>query len=413
MSKPNVLMITVHDIGNYLGCYGYSDVPSPNLDRIAAEGVRFENHFTTGVLCSPSRGSIQTALHPHVNGLEGLTHRGWSMKPHIKTIPQRLKGTDYTSVLIGYQHEADRANVESLGYDLHVATDVSRAKDVIPEAEKFFASQAKEIKPWFASLGVFEVHNPYDDYESVDPDGVEIPPYAPQTPEAKKDVAAFQGAIKHWDDHVGRILDALDANGLSENTLVVFTSDHGPAWPRAKVTTYDPGLRCALLMRHPTMIKAGSTIDAMTSHVDISPSLLDLMGLPVPIDVEGMSFANAVRGGDFTPRERVFAEDLATRTIRTEKFKYIKNFKNDLPVTVAGWQRDADYAHKFADEWSPLPPEELYDLENDPLERNNLIDDERFQSIRLELNDKLFEWLEKTNDRILEGRIPEKTYAPF
>ncbi|GAG26031.1 unnamed protein product, partial [marine sediment metagenome] len=206
MDIPNVLLITVHDLGNHLGCYGHTTVGSPTLDRLAAEGVRFANHFTTGVYCSPSRGSIVTGLHPHVNGLQGLAHHGWNLNPDVKTLPQMLKETEYTSVLIGHQHETPHGNLARLGYDEHVATEFKLADDVIPSALDFLNSRAKDIRPWFASLGLFEVHNPYDRYEHDDPDSIKVPPYVPDCPKAREDMAAFHGAIRHMDTRVGEVL---------------------------------------------------------------------------------------------------------------------------------------------------------------------------------------------------------------
>ena len=407
MQKPNILLITVHDLGDYLGCYNYDSVESPNLDRIASEGVRFTKHFTTGVYCSPGRSSIVTGLHPHVNGLQGLVNRGWRLKPDVKTLPQLLKDSEYTSVLIGFQHEAPPKDIDRLGYDEYIKGDSNRLNDIAPLAIDFFNSRAKEIGPWYVSLGTYEVHNPYDAYESLDPEKVILPDYVPDCPEAREDMAGFQGAIKHMDTKIGEILTALDKNGLSENTIVIFTTDHGPAWPRGKCTTYDPGLKCALLVRYPEKFKSSSTVNTMTSHVDIAPSILEMIGVTPSVDFEGVSFAPALRGEAYEPREYIFAEDLPTRTIRTEKFKYTCNFKNDHKIVIAGWLKNRPYAHEFSEEWSPLPPVELYDLENDHLERHNLAMDPEYKTICDDLHNKLFKWLENTNDEILKGIVPD------
>ncbi len=408
MKKPNILLITVHDLGNYLGCYGFESVESPCLDRMAAEGVCFTNHFTTGVYCSPSRGSIVTGLYPHVNGLEGLVNRGWKMKDDAQTLPQLLKDSDYTSILIGFQHEAPPAEIERLGYDEIIRGDSNRVDDIVPRAIDFLNSRAKEMGPWYASLGTIEVHNPYDRYEKTDLAKVKLPDYVPDCPEAREDMAGFQGSIKHMDKRIGEVLTALDDNGLSDNTIVIFTTDHGPAWPRGKCTTYDPGLRCALLVRCPGAIEAGISIDIMTSHVDITPSILEIAGVASEVEFEGVSFAPALNNEFLPPREFIFAEDLPTRTIRTEKFKYTRNFVDDHRIVVAGWLKEREYAHQFSDQWSPLPPVELYDLVNDPLERNNLADDPEYAAIQEKLHNQLFAWLEKTDDKILKGFIPER-----
>ena len=301
---------------------------------------------------------------------------------------------------------ADRV---AAGRHEHGAAGRKRADDVIPAALNFFDSRARNSRPWLASLGLFEVHHPYDRYPRDDPDRVELPPYVPDCPEAREDAAAFHGAIRYMDAKVGEVLDALDRNGLSESTVVIFTTDHGPAWPRAKTTTYDPGLRCALIIRHPTTADPGAVVDTMTSHVDLTPSMPDLMGLPSPVRMEGLSFAPALRGQSLPSRKCIYAENVATRAIRTTKFKYVRNYKDDLPLVVAAWLRDRAYAVELAEELSPLPTEELYDLQADPMERRNLIDVPKLRPVRDNLRGELAKWQEATDDEILNGTIPEWT----
>ena len=147
----------------------------------------------------------------------------------------------------------------------------------------------------------------------------------------------------------------------------------------------------------------------MTSHVDLTPSMPDLMGLPSPVRMEGLSFAPALRGQSLPSRKCIYAENVATRAIRTTKFKYVRNYKDDLPLVVAAWLRDRAYAVELAEELSPLPTEELYDLQADPMERRNLIDVPKLRPVRDNLRGELAKWQEATDDEILNGTIPEWT----
>jgi len=348
-----------------------------------------------------------TGLYPHVHGIEGLAHRGWEYKPEVRTLPQILKKGKYRSYLIGYQHETSK--IERLGYDECIMPEHKSAPldEVVPLLKDFFAVHAKDRQAWFISVGCSEVHSPYDSYVPEDESNIEVPKYIPDCPESRQDLAGFYGAIRHMDKRVGDILDLLDKNDLSKNTIVIFTTDHGPAWPRAKISNYEPGMRCALIVRHPEAVP-GQVVENMTSHVDIAPTILEWMGEENPVKMNGISFAESVRGEMRKSQEYVFAEDIATRTIRTEKFKYMLNFKDDLPVGVPMWLKTRQYAVDLAKAWSPLPKERLYDLEKDPLEQKNLAYEKEYGDIKESLRNRLFKCLEDTNDRILTGFIPER-----
>ena len=189
--RPNILLITVHDLGIRLGCYGFSSVPSPNLDRLAEEGIRFTQNFSTAPYCSPSRGSIITGQYPHVNGLMGLVNLGWDWPKENYTLARALAGSGYETFLFGLQHEVRDEAVQDLG--LQNVSDRSiwrHSEQVVPLVEKFLEDRKGEIgDPFYARIGFSEVHRPFERYEPEDSSQVDIPFTIKDTPGARKDFA--------------------------------------------------------------------------------------------------------------------------------------------------------------------------------------------------------------------------------
>ena len=222
----------------------------------------------------------------------------------------------------------------------------------------------------------------------------------------------FHGAIRRMDESVGSILDALARSGFSENTIVVFTTDHGIAFPRAKATLYDPGLHTTLIIRWPKGIAGGRAVRELISNIDLLPSLLDAVGTTVPADVQGRSFLSLLRGGEYTPNKMFFAEkntspDDINRCIRTERYKYIRNY-NDGPILNLPTDIEASLTRRDMgdDHLTPRPAVELYDLEKDPLEMDNLAGMPEIKEIENDLASRLDKFLEETKDPILGGSIP-------
>ncbi|PSP27553.1 sulfatase [Halobacteriales archaeon QH_2_65_14] len=433
-SKPNILLVHAHDLGRYLGCYG-RDVDTPNFDELATEGVLFENHYVTAPQCSPSRGSLLTGVHPHVNGLMGLAHSAWSLDDAWTTLPQHLDAAGYETHMFGLQHVTDDPRgigfeyVHSEGTLRPVSSpeihEVNRAADVAMTFETFLEAGSYH-EPFFASVGVFELHRTeindhfgFDDgrYDPPDPADVTVPSYLPDRPGIRADLAGMEGMLESLDDALGRMLDALHAAGLEGNTLVIFTTEHGIAFPRAKGCCYDPGIEAALLMRLPGVIDGGVRYDELLSNVDVMPTILDLVGGAKP-DIAGRSFLPLLTGDEYAPRERVFAEMTwhdrynPVRAIRTGRYKYIRNFwhlpsvylSNDILVSRAGRELREQY---HADH---RPFEELYDLEADPDEEINLIGVENYEAIRTDLEAELVDWMRRTDDPLLDGPVAPADY---
>lgn len=415
MPRSNILFFTCHDLGRHLGCYGRHTVSSPALDALAASGMRFDNVFCTAPQCSPSRASLHTGRYPHAAGVLGLAHEpfGWRLPPAERHLAQILGAHGYATALIGMQHLIAHGRPEELGYErvLPVAPAVEEAEAAIP----LLAELAAGERPFYLEIGFEEPHRPYD-FGGATPDetlGVEVPPYLPDGPEARRDIAAFQGAIRSLDRAVGRILAGLADLGLADETWVIFTADHGAAMPRAKGTLYDPGLEVALLMRHPVAgIGPGRVSDDLLSNVDMVPTLLEALDVPLPANLQGRSFLPLLRGSGGRTRDQVFAEKTfhtayePMRAIRTATHKLIVNFEVGLAFDVPGdVMQSPIYPLLLPSLIRVRDHVELYDLGADPWERANVAGQAEHAGVEADLLDRLRRWMVDTADPLLEGSV--------
>ncbi len=418
---PNIIFMIMHDAGNYFQCYG-SPLKTPNIDRIAQNGVKFTNHFCTAPQCTPSRGSILTGKMPHSNGLMGLTNRGWNLSDDNLTLPQILSQNGYSTHLLGLQHT--HKDAKKLGYDtVSTRNDFPfMARTVARRAKKFFGKvkTGDMSAPFFCSIGLFEAHRPF--YPSnrtlVTPiEEVIVPPELPDTLEIREAIANFEGLVREADQSIGKILDVIENSMAWENTLIVFTVDHGWAFPRAKCTLYDKGIKTALLMSYPKMLPKQVENHALLSNTDIFSTLLDFADIAPPTSIQSRSFKPLLLGENYIPRDCIYAELThhgigfnPIRGIRTASWKYIKNFAPldvlfEIPKDILEAQDGPSYIQATDSYSSPRPPEELYNLVDDPLEMHNRATNAQFSSIKANLEQKLLNFLVKTKDPLLEGEI--------
>jgi arylsulfatase A-like enzyme len=410
-SGENVLIIHWHDLGRHLGAYGHTDVTSPNLDRLAAEGILFTRSHATAPLCSPSRGSLFTGRYPQTNGLVGLAHHGWEYRSGVRTLPQMFGEAGWHTALFGMQHETSFP--ARLGFD---EFDVSNSFcEYVVERAVAWLHDAPAQK-FVLTAGFFETHRPYphERYTPADPAGVQLPDYLPDTPEVRQDLADFYGSIVTADAAVGELLDTLDQTGLAENTWVVFMTDHGPALPRAKSTLYDAGTGIATIIRPPRSRQLpGAVYDDLFSGVDLLPTLLELLDIPIPDDVDGLSHADKlansvddeteVRTAVFTTKTYHDSFD-PIRAIRTKQYSYIENYAQ-RPMLDLPWDIEESAPGQIVGPQAstPRPERELYDLIADPTETRNLLQGEvsdKNEAIARELSLQLNDWRVKTNDVI-------------
>ena len=416
MGRANIVEIIWHDLGDWLSCYGWDLVPSPFLQSMAEQGALFEQHFCTAPQCSPSRASIMTGRYPHSNGMMGLAHRGWAYNSGEKDLAKLLAKSGYHTYLFGQQHEYNCNDTnwkQNTGYQC-ADTEEMFANKVAPGACRFFAQEAADRQPFFVSIGFADVHRNFGtDCDAGLLDRITVPPYLPDTDAVRKDIAAFCENIRVADEATGLILAAISEAGLDEDTIVVFTTDHGPEFPRAKMTVYDPGIKTALIMKCPGRIEAGTRIRNMTSNVDVLQTLLEAIGMPAPENAQGRSFWPLLTECPCAPRQEVFAELTwhtlydPMRAVRTERYKYIWNIDPGRPILIGG-----PYAQRYGLEFieqhygQPRPEEELYDLENDPAEMTNLAEDDDYRLVKKELAARLREFLHRTDDPVLAGPVP-------
>jgi arylsulfatase A-like enzyme len=398
-------MITCHDIGQHIGCYGVETVQTPNLDALAERGIRFANYFATDCVCSPSRGCFLTGRYPQANGLMGLTHEPWNWRlnedeRHVAAI---LRDAGYATTLVGLQH-VTQGDPHSLGYE-KVLSPKRIATETVAAAREELQSARKDGRAFFMKVGFFEVHRPFTVGKDTSK-GVTIPHHLQDTPEIRDDLAQFQATIRFFDECVGKILNALESGAVADDTLVVFTADHGIPYPGAKWTLFDPGIETPLVLYRPnSALTGGKVFEQMMSNVDLLPTLLGLVDVPQPDNLHGHSFRPVIEGRQTqSPRREVYAQrtshalyDNLSRCVRTERFKLIRYFEPGRSViypTDAVPQRVAAHLERPRRRPGRRPVVELYDLQADPHERVNLAQQLDHGQTVLALSDKLWAWME-------------------
>jgi len=342
----------------------------------------------------------------------GLVHLGFSLNDHKQHILHTLKPAGYTSILAGVQHIA--AQPEAIGYDVLLRPKSMRAADVAPTAVEFLKSGPRQ--PFFLDVGFFETHRVYPEPTAADnPNYVAVPPSLPDTPDTRRDMAGYHASARLLDTGVGLILDALDALGLRENTLVISTTDHGLAFPKMKCSLSDAGCGVSLMMRGPGAFQAGTVQDAMVSHLDLFPTICELVGVEKPDWLMGRSLLPLLRGEVDHLHEELFAEVSyhaayePKRCVRTTRWKYVRRYDGRTTAVLPNCDDSPSKRLWLANGWQTEPlehPEELYDLLFDPIERNNLASDPAHHDILLNMRSRLETWMRDTNDPLLHGPIP-------
>lgn len=404
---PNILYLHSHDTGRFVQPYGHP-VPTPNIQRLADQGVLFRKAFCAAPTCSASRACLLTGQYGHSNGMLGLAHRGWSLNDYRQHLVHPLHEAGYHSVLIGEQHIAKRPDV--IGFDRVIKIETTRVETVAPAATAVLSEPPPE--PFFLSVGFFETHRDFLAPPSLRDSLYSMPPpNLPDTAETRRDMAAYKASARSLDQGVGSVLEALDSNGFADNTLIVFTTDHGLAFPGSKATLFDRGLGVMLILRGPGGFSGGKVLDALVSHIDVYPTLCELAGIARPDYLQGSSLLPLVRGETSSIRDELFAEMTwhaayePQRAVRTERWKYIRRFgdrrtpvlancddspSKDLLIELGWAEREIDF-------------EQLYDLAFDPNEATNLAGDPAFEQVRADLAGRLNDWMVQTGDPLLHG----------
>ncbi len=421
MDRPNILLITWHDAGRWFGCYGNRHVRTPNVDRLAAAGCRFARNFSTCAICSPSRAAIATGRYCQDNGVMYLTNtvNNNRLRETEQHLCRRMKHEHgYSTALFGVQHECAHEHITEImdpdeRFNMHPWPDA----DVSAAALCNWLSERDAQRPFYAQIGFFEAHiSRYlmaleeRNYTgtSDDQNGLTQPPYLDDSSGSRRTVAALQGLLHRGDAAIGMILDALDQHGLADDTIVMMCVDHGVGLPRAKTTCYDPGIETAWIIRYPKRIPAGTVVDELSTHVDALPTLFDLADLPVPENVQGVSFAAHAQGHDAGPkRDAVFAHMVEnTRSIRTERYKLIRHFRepsHNYQIAHVG-ERITSARHRNY----PATHLELFDLDKDPNEINSVVEDPGYREVLADLDTRLWDFLLDHNDFLVHETVNDE-----
>jgi arylsulfatase A-like enzyme len=414
---PNILYLHSHDTGRYVQPYGHQ-VPMPNIQRLADQGVLFRAAFSAAATCSGSRAALLTGQWPHANGMTGLAHRGWRLRDTRHHLVHTLRDAGYHTALIGEQHVS--ADPAELGYDHVEELDSTRVHDVAPAARNLLLNGLPE--PFFMSVGFFETHREYFEPSSVRDALYSQPPsHLPDTPETRRDMASFKASARALDQGVGAVLEALDGSGRGQDTLVILTTDHGLAVPGAKGTLYDRGLGVMLIMRGPGGFTGGTVSDALVSQVDLFPTVCELAELPTPEWLHGRSLLPLMRGEADEVNDAIFAEITyhaayePQRAIRTQRWKYIRRFDGPRGPVLAnvddGPAKHAMLARGWGDR--AIPDEQLFDVAVDPNEGTNLSGDPALSPLLQDLRDRLERWMVETEDPLLDGPVQPPPGALF
>jgi uncharacterized sulfatase len=430
--RPDIVLFLADDM-TWLDCgvYGSKTVRTPNLDRLARSGMRFDRMFTATAMCSPTRQQLYTGLFPVRNGAFPNHSK---VKPGTRSMVHYLRDLGYRVALAGKQHIGPK---DSFPFEHFGAGRRQRgAKQLglpVGEMAEFLARDRRQ--PCCLVVASSEPHAPWNrgDASAYPPAGLDVPPYLCDTPETRAALSKYYAEITFMDRQVGKCLELIDQHGDPAQTLVLWTSEQGSQLPFAKWTCYELGLHTGFIVRWPGRVEPGTSTAAMTQYVDVVPTLLEAVGGRVPAGLDGRSFLAVLEGRQGRHRDHVFGVHTTRgiiqgsrcypiRSIRGERFKYIENlnaaeepFSNIIAGAdhgsdvVLSWRRQGGAAAARARAYRIRPPVELYDLEADPYERHNLAGRPGHRQRIERLRGLLHAWMEQQGDA---GKATEMQAAP-
>ncbi|AQG78826.1 sulfatase-like hydrolase/transferase [Spirosoma montaniterrae] len=428
VSRPNILWLSCEDMSPHLGCYGDTTVPTPNIDRLAREGIRFSNAFCTAGVCAPSRNAIITGMYQTSTG-------GHNMRTLNNAYPEKTGLPKAYSIVPASDVRAFPEYLRRAGY---YTTNNSKTDYQFEEPPTVWNEVSNKAhwrnrqpgQPFFAVFNNTVTHESQVWARKslplrVDPARISVPPYYPDTKTVRQDMARFFSNIRDMDDWVGQLLKQLDDDGLLQHTIIFFWSDHGDGLPFVKREIYDRGIRVPLVVRFPDGQGAGSVRTDLMSMIDLAPTVLSLAGLPSPKHMQGRALLGKYavkkpRQYVFAARDRLDERYDRVRSVHDGRYQYVRNFYPDRPlymdVTYRKQQpmmaemlrlRDEGKLNPVQMNWfrTTKPVEELYDIQADPYQLTNLADQPAEANNLKRLRKELDRWLVETKDL---GGIPEK-----
>ncbi len=416
----NVILITGDDLGwKDLSASGNPNLRTPHLDRLKRGGVSFTHAFDVTSTCSSSRATYATGQYPHTHGVVGLVHRlpELSLREGTPTLASHLRAAGLHTAIEGKWHLAFPQPPDGYGYD-EVMTSFATQWIVTSEktvdfigrnASARFYLEINYMNPHRNPLGAFVSHPDHP----IDPARIVIPEYIqlPDVPGARAELASYYSQVERMDVMIGEVLAALETHGILDETLIAFISDNGVPFPGNKLNLYDRGIGTPLLFHWPAGLPAGIERTELVSSVDLMPTLLDAVGIALPREVEGRSLLPLLRDPNASRNEAaVFAEmtrhkdtPFPMRSVRTERHRYIRNY-SDEPVPLEGGDQPwvVELLASSSLPWGKKRvPEELYDLEVDPHEQQNLAGKPESEAILKELRTLLDGHMARTKDPLL------------
>jgi len=407
LPRPNILVLVSHDTGQHISPYGVRTVRTDHFERLARESRCFTHAFSCAPQCTPARATLFSGMYPHSVGVMGnIGEQGWTFPRDQRHAARVFGDHGYETWLLGLQHVSTEP--QTLGFD-HLDTGFS-----ILDAADHLRDRLHDRdpdKPFYCQIGCHETHRPWDHNDTA-PDtsrGVTVPGYLNDGPETRADFAQLQGYIHRLDRGLGRLLDLLDEQNLAQNTIVVVTTDHGIAVPHAKGTLLDTGTGVFLFMRWPGGGWRTGASDALVSHVDILPTLLNAIGAAPEPQMQGRPFDAVLAGRTDEHRDAVFTEKTffsvydPMRAVRTRDWLYIKNFElsrwSEVPLDCHDTGTNRELGDRYT---GGHPADELY-AATDAGGQHNLAADARYADTVARMRLHLGEWMRQTRDPLLEG----------
>ena len=437
VKRPNIILIIADDLSaGDLGCYGNSGVKSPNIDKLASKGMRFDNAFLTAASCSPSRASMMTGRWPHSNGQTDLaTGELPSLKlpwpefySGVQFFPEVLKNAGYYTAHCGKWHigyhwsnpDGESAGPARKGFDFRQMTNPNTAH---ASAWVRVLEKRPKDKPFFMWLASHDPHDPWVAPERHKAEDVKVPPYLPDTPLIRKDLAKYYDEIARLDDDVGAVVAELEKQAVLDNTLIIFVSDNGRGVWRSKAHMYGSGMQTPFIAHWPKVIKPGQVCNNLVSVIDLAPTFVDLAEFPKQnFTWQGRSVKDLFSKPDKALNRYVFSERnwhgyaSHQRSVRDGQYLYIRNFRPELsnlalnnyvPYMYELWKKGELSDAQSSQFIAPSPKEELYLRSNDPHELKNLVGNKE-HSVKLdELRKAMDSWLEITGDIAPENYVPD------
>jgi uncharacterized sulfatase len=427
-NRPNLVFMIADDC-TYLDLEAYGgQAKTPNLNRLAKQGMQFSRCFQTAPMCSPTRHNIYTGIYPVKSG-------AWpnhtTVYPGTKSIVRYLKDAGYRVALSGKTHISPRESFP-FEYSGEFKTADPAKPDPYPSLDKLITESKAADSPFCIFACSNEPHSPYTkgDHSAYPPDSLKLPPSWIDTPETRDNYSKYLAEITYYDAQCGALLKLIEKHGLTSNTLVMVVSEQGSAFPFAKWTCFELGLASGMIVRWPGKVEPGSQSAALVEYCDVTPTFLDAAGLATPATMDGRSFLPVLLGeqkehktytyGLHTTRGIINgSENFGIRSCGTKTHRYIRNLNPDIKFTNAVTREGGDranfwsswitkaksgdaHAKAMTDKYQHRPAEELYDIVKDPHCLNNLIDDPNLTGMKLDLSNRLDAWMKSQGDKGVE-----------